>query len=153
MPSLAPVRSGQTGPDPVESLAQRFVLEFLDHEIVDEPMHQMRTRGVIFRLGETVERLEVTGGPAKKAALLLESGSGSLQLPDARRVLQGGRARRGQQARPLSRAPHGTEAGTQPPPSSTASQVATTSKGPVLAIAIAPQRQIRSSHDPIPLHG
>src|SRR5262249_57580137 len=33
---------------------ERF-LEFLDHEIVDELMHQMRKRGVIFRLGETVE--------------------------------------------------------------------------------------------------
>jgi NAD(P) transhydrogenase len=49
-------------------------LEFLDHEIVDELVHQMRKRGVIFRLGETVERLEVTDGPPKKAALLLESG-------------------------------------------------------------------------------
>lgn len=49
-------------------------LEFLDHEIVDELMHQMRQRGVIFRLGETVERLEVIEGPARKAALLLESG-------------------------------------------------------------------------------
>jgi NAD(P) transhydrogenase len=52
---------------------ERF-LEFLDHEIVDELMHQMRKRGVIFRQGETVERLEVTDGPAKKVALLLESG-------------------------------------------------------------------------------
>ena len=49
-------------------------LEFLDHEIVDELMHQMRKRGVIFRLGETVERLEVTDGAPKKAVLLLESG-------------------------------------------------------------------------------
>jgi NAD(P) transhydrogenase len=52
---------------------ERF-LEFLDHEIVDELMHQMRNRGVIFRLGEAVERLEVNDGPPKKAALLLESG-------------------------------------------------------------------------------
>jgi len=52
---------------------ERF-LEFLDHEIVDELMHQMRKRGVIFRQGETVERLEVMDGPAKKVALLLESG-------------------------------------------------------------------------------
>src|SRR5262249_54107144 len=44
-------------------------LEFLDHEIVDELMHQMRKRGVIFRLGETVERLEVTDGAPKKAVL------------------------------------------------------------------------------------
>ena len=52
---------------------ERF-LEFLDHEIVDELMHQMRKRGVVFRLGETVERLEVTEGPPRKAVLLLESG-------------------------------------------------------------------------------
>src|SRR5262249_32511879 len=52
---------------------ERF-LEFLDHEIVDELMHQMRKRGVIFRLGEMVERLDVTEGPPRRAALLLESG-------------------------------------------------------------------------------
>src|SRR5262249_61083411 len=52
---------------------ERF-LEFLDHEIVDELMHQMRKRGVIFRLGETVERLDVIEGPPRRAALLLESG-------------------------------------------------------------------------------
>ena len=50
------------------------LLEFLDHEIVDELMHQMRKHGVIFRLGETVERLDVTDGPPRRAALLLESG-------------------------------------------------------------------------------
>jgi NAD(P) transhydrogenase len=49
-------------------------LEFLDHEIVDELMHQMRKRGVVFRLGETVERLDITEGPPRRAALLLESG-------------------------------------------------------------------------------
>jgi NAD(P) transhydrogenase len=52
---------------------ERF-LEFLDHEIVDELMHQMRKRGVVFRLGEMVERLDITEGPPKRAALLLESG-------------------------------------------------------------------------------
>ena len=49
-------------------------LEFLDHEIVEELMHQMRKRGVIFRLGETVGRLDVTDGPPRRAVLLLESG-------------------------------------------------------------------------------
>ncbi len=49
-------------------------LEFLDDEIVDELMHQMRQRGVIFRLGETVARLEVSDGPPRRAVLLLESG-------------------------------------------------------------------------------
>ncbi|MBT6284943.1 MAG: NAD-binding protein, partial [Rhodospirillaceae bacterium] len=29
-------------------------LEFLDGEIIDELVHQMRDRGVLFRLGETV---------------------------------------------------------------------------------------------------
>jgi NAD(P) transhydrogenase len=49
-------------------------LEFLDHEIVDELMHQMRQRGVVFRLGESVARLEVADGPSRRAVLLLESG-------------------------------------------------------------------------------
>jgi NAD(P) transhydrogenase len=49
-------------------------LEFLDHEIVDELMHQMRQRGVVFRLGESVARLEVSDGPSRHAVLLLESG-------------------------------------------------------------------------------
>jgi len=52
---------------------QRF-LEFLDHEIVDELTHQMRNRGVTFRLGEAVERLEIADGPPRRAVLLLESG-------------------------------------------------------------------------------
>jgi NAD(P) transhydrogenase len=49
-------------------------LEFLDHEIVDELMHQMRNLGVIFRLGEAVERLEIVEGPPRRAGILLESG-------------------------------------------------------------------------------
>lgn len=49
-------------------------LEFLDHEIVDELMHQMRNRGVTFRLGEAVERLEIVEGPPRRAGILLESG-------------------------------------------------------------------------------
>jgi len=52
---------------------ERF-LEFLDHEIVDELMHQMRKRGVTFRMGENVERLELSEGPPSRAVLLLESG-------------------------------------------------------------------------------
>ncbi len=50
------------------------LLEFLDHEIVDELMHQMRNRHVRFRLGEAVEKLEVTEGPLQQAVVLLESG-------------------------------------------------------------------------------
>jgi NAD(P) transhydrogenase len=49
-------------------------LEFLDREIVDELIHQMRKASVTFRLGEAVERLEIVEGPPRRAALLLESG-------------------------------------------------------------------------------
>ena len=49
-------------------------LEFLDHEIVDELIHQMRNRNVTFRLGEAVERLEIVEGPPRRAGILLESG-------------------------------------------------------------------------------
>ncbi len=49
-------------------------LEFLDREIVDELIHQMRTQRVTFRFGETVERLEVVEGPPRRAVVLLESG-------------------------------------------------------------------------------
>jgi NAD(P) transhydrogenase len=49
-------------------------LEFLDREIVDELMHQLRSRNVTFRLGECVESLAVTDGPPHRAALTLESG-------------------------------------------------------------------------------
>lgn len=49
-------------------------LEFLDDEIVDELIHQMRNNGVIFRLGETVERMECSEGTQPKAVIRLESG-------------------------------------------------------------------------------
>ena len=49
-------------------------LEFLDEEIVDELCHQMRSRNVTFRFGESVESIEVAGGPPRKAVLNLESG-------------------------------------------------------------------------------
>jgi NAD(P) transhydrogenase len=48
-------------------------LEFLDHEIVDELIHQLRNRNVSFRFGETVESLAVTAEP-RRAVLHLESG-------------------------------------------------------------------------------
>ena len=48
-------------------------LEFLDREIVDELVHQMRNRNVAFRFGETVETLEVRDEP-RRAVLHLESG-------------------------------------------------------------------------------
>jgi NAD(P) transhydrogenase len=49
-------------------------LEFLDREILEELMHQMRDRNVTFRLGEAVARLEVSEGPPRRAVVLLESG-------------------------------------------------------------------------------
>lgn len=49
-------------------------LEFLDREIVEELIHQMRHDNVIFRLGEAVESIEVSEGPPRQGVLLLESG-------------------------------------------------------------------------------
>ncbi len=49
-------------------------LEFLDHEIVDELIHQMRRRKVTFRPSEGVDRIEVLAGPVKRVAVHLESG-------------------------------------------------------------------------------
>ncbi len=49
-------------------------LEFLDSEIVDELIHQMRNKNVLFRLNETVESLEISSGPRTGAVLHLESG-------------------------------------------------------------------------------
>ena len=50
------------------------LLEFLDHEIVEELMHQMRNRNVTFRLGEAVERLELSEDLPRRAVITLESG-------------------------------------------------------------------------------
>jgi NAD(P) transhydrogenase len=49
-------------------------LEFIDAEIVDELIHQMRKRNVSFRFGEAVEKLDVNPGPPRRAVLQLESG-------------------------------------------------------------------------------
>lgn len=49
-------------------------LEFIDAEIVDELIHQMRKRNVQFRFGEAVEKLDVNEGPPRRAVLSLESG-------------------------------------------------------------------------------
>ncbi len=49
-------------------------LEFLDGELVDELLHQMRNAGVTFRLGEAVERLEVVERPSRCVVIFLESG-------------------------------------------------------------------------------
>jgi NAD(P) transhydrogenase len=53
---------------------RRRPLEFLDEEIVDELMHQLRKRGVAIRPGETVDRLEIAEGPPRRAIIHLESG-------------------------------------------------------------------------------
>jgi NAD(P) transhydrogenase len=49
-------------------------LEFVDAEIVDELIHQMRKRNISFRFGESVERLVVNEGPPRRVVLELESG-------------------------------------------------------------------------------
>jgi NAD(P) transhydrogenase len=49
-------------------------LEFIDAEIVDELIHQMRKRNVQFRFGEAVQKLDVNDGPPRRAVLQLESG-------------------------------------------------------------------------------
>src|SRR5262249_24072180 len=49
-------------------------LDFLDREIVEELMHQMRDRGVVFRLGETVQSVAVAQDPRPRAVVKLESG-------------------------------------------------------------------------------
>lgn len=49
-------------------------LEFLDGEIVDELIHQMRNHQVTFRLGETVESLERVKKPRPRTIIHLASG-------------------------------------------------------------------------------
>lgn len=48
-------------------------LEFLDREIVDELVHQLRARDVLFRFGERVADIDIAGAP-KQAVLSLASG-------------------------------------------------------------------------------
>ena len=45
-------------------------LEFLDHEIVDELIHQMRKSDVVFRCGDGVDQIEVRGGDTGRQGLL-----------------------------------------------------------------------------------
>jgi NAD(P) transhydrogenase len=49
-------------------------LEFLDGEIVDELIHQLRKNDVIFRCGEAVERIDIAPAPEHKGLIRLESG-------------------------------------------------------------------------------
>jgi NAD(P) transhydrogenase len=53
---------------------RRRPLEFLDEEIVDELIHQLRQANVMFRPGEAVDHLEVAEGPPRRAVIHLESG-------------------------------------------------------------------------------
>lgn len=49
-------------------------LEFVDREIVEELVHQMRNCEVTFRFGEAVDRLEISEGPPRQVVIHLESG-------------------------------------------------------------------------------
>jgi NAD(P) transhydrogenase len=49
-------------------------LEFIDHEIVDELVHQMRKNDVIFRCGDGVAHIEIVDDGQKQGLLELESG-------------------------------------------------------------------------------
>jgi NAD(P) transhydrogenase len=49
-------------------------LEFLDHEIVDELIHQMRKQDVTFRCGEAVSKIEIVQDVHKEGLIELESG-------------------------------------------------------------------------------
>jgi NAD(P) transhydrogenase len=49
-------------------------LEFVDQEIVDELIHQMRKSDVTFRGGEAVESIEISEGPPRRGVIRLESG-------------------------------------------------------------------------------
>jgi NAD(P) transhydrogenase len=49
-------------------------LEFVDNEIVDELIHQMRKQDVTFRCGEAVDSIEISEGPPRRGILQLESG-------------------------------------------------------------------------------
>jgi len=65
---------GELGIDVTVVDSRNRPLEFLDSEIVDELIHQMRNRNVLFRLNETVEHLEISTTPPNRAILHLESG-------------------------------------------------------------------------------
>jgi len=49
-------------------------LPFVDRELTDELMHQLRSQRVTFRMNEEVETVEVTEGSPRKAAVVTKSG-------------------------------------------------------------------------------
>jgi len=65
---------GQLGIDVTLVEKRDRPLDFLDREIVDELMHQMRNAKVTFRLGEAVASVEVDNGAVNHAVINLESG-------------------------------------------------------------------------------
>src|SRR5262249_53552665 len=48
-------------------------LEFLDHEIVDELIHQLRKSDVTFRCGDAVEQIDIVHTPHRQGLLQLAS--------------------------------------------------------------------------------
>ena len=49
-------------------------LEFVDHEIIDELIYQMRRYDVTFRCGDGVETIEIVNAPERQGLIRLESG-------------------------------------------------------------------------------
>ena len=49
-------------------------LEFMDHEIIDELLHQLRKEDVTFRCGDAVEQVEIVETPRRQGLLRLASG-------------------------------------------------------------------------------
>lgn len=49
-------------------------LEFLDTEIVDELIHQLRKSDVVFRCGDAVDEIELVGSAPRQALRRLASG-------------------------------------------------------------------------------
>src|SRR5262249_26896369 len=49
-------------------------LEFVDGEIVDELIHQMRKHDVTFRCGDAVESIEISEGPPRRGVVQLRAG-------------------------------------------------------------------------------
>ena len=49
-------------------------LEFVDDEIIDELIHQMRRYDVTFRCGDAVEHIEIVDSPTQQGLIRLESG-------------------------------------------------------------------------------
>src|SRR5262249_3733459 len=80
-------------------------LEFLDAEIVDELIHQMRKANVYFRFGEAVGHLDVSlGAPGRRAAPCWHSSRGNASSPTWRSSPLAARAprRRSDSSTPVS---------------------------------------------------